>query len=65
VLDGTLAITTRDPDDTHIITSGGRWQITPGKQHLVQNGGSEDCRFLLVQEQENSILLSRRRAMLP
>lgn len=49
VLAGTLRITTRDPEADHVLVGGEHWQITPGNQHLVRNGGSEDCRFLLIQ----------------
>ena len=49
VLSGSLRITTRDPEADHILATGEHSQITPGRQHLVRNGGSEDCRFLLIQ----------------
>ncbi len=49
VLSGTLAITTRDPEAKHVLATGEHWKMAPGNQHLVQNGGSEDCRFLLIQ----------------
>jgi hypothetical protein len=44
-----------------IIATGGRWQITPGKQHLVQKWRIRGLPFSSFREQENSILSSRRK----
>jgi quercetin dioxygenase-like cupin family protein len=49
VLSGTLGISIRDPEADHILASGEHWHIAPGRPHLIRNGGSEDCRFLLIQ----------------
>ena len=49
VLSGILRITSRDPEADNVLASGEHWHITPGKAHRIQNGGSDDCRFLLIQ----------------
>jgi quercetin dioxygenase-like cupin family protein len=49
VLRGTLTINTRNPDDEHTFEIGGRHKIAPGTAHLISNGGTTDCLFLLLQ----------------
>jgi quercetin dioxygenase-like cupin family protein len=49
VLNGTLTINTRKPDDEHTFEIGGRYKITPGTAHLISNLGATDCLFLLLQ----------------
>jgi quercetin dioxygenase-like cupin family protein len=49
VLSGTLSITTRDPNDEHMLETGGRYKITAGTSHLIANRAKSDCVFLLVQ----------------
>jgi len=50
VLEGLLSISTRDPEvTTKNLPIGSRHKITPPTPHLVANGGTTDCRFLLLQ----------------
>ena len=49
VLRGTLSIKTRDPDSDRQLEVGDRYQIVPGTDHLLANGGAADCQFLLLQ----------------
>jgi mannose-6-phosphate isomerase-like protein (cupin superfamily) len=50
VLEGVLSISTRDPDiGQRTFSVGGSYKIAPGTPHLIANGGSGDCRFLLLQ----------------
>ena len=49
VLEGVLSISTREPALTRKLSVGQTYKIVPGRAHLVANGGSHDCRFLLLQ----------------
>jgi quercetin dioxygenase-like cupin family protein len=49
VLEGALAIETRAPADSRILTTGGRYQIPPKTAHLIANRSDADTRFVLVQ----------------
>ncbi len=50
VLEGVLSISTRAPDVVgRRIPVGGSYKIRPGTAHLIANGGTTDCRFLLLQ----------------
>ena len=49
VLEGTLTITTREPDELRTIGSGSDYRIAPGTAHLIANRSTADCRFLLLQ----------------
>jgi quercetin dioxygenase-like cupin family protein len=50
VLEGVLSISTRGPDAMErSFPVGTSHKILPGTPHFVANGGSADCRFLLLQ----------------
>ena len=49
VLNGTLTVSTRNPNDERMVEVGGRYKITPGTPHFIANRGEQDCQFLLLQ----------------
>jgi hypothetical protein len=49
VLEGTLTIVTRPPEETRTIAIGGDYRIVRGTEHLISNRSAADCRFLLLQ----------------
>jgi quercetin dioxygenase-like cupin family protein len=49
VLRGHLTVDTRLPDVRTDLSTGDRFQITPGVDHQLANSGSSDCEFLLLQ----------------
>ena len=49
VLEGTLAVQTRDPERLNVIKTGGSHKLAPKLTHQISNQSHEDCRFLLVQ----------------
>jgi quercetin dioxygenase-like cupin family protein len=50
VLDGSVRITLRDPDEQVDLQPGESWgPVRPGRPHLVTNGGSGSATFLVLQ----------------
>jgi quercetin dioxygenase-like cupin family protein len=49
VLNGTLTIERRMPDDRRTLTIGERYEIPPRIAHTIANHGTGDCQFLLLQ----------------
>jgi quercetin dioxygenase-like cupin family protein len=49
VLEGTLTIVTRPPEEARTIGAGGDYRIIPDTEHLITNRSAADCRFLLLQ----------------
>jgi quercetin dioxygenase-like cupin family protein len=49
VLEGELTISTREPDEVRTFGVGTGHKIVPGSAHLITNGSTVDCRFLLLQ----------------
>ena len=49
VLEGTLNIFTRAPEEASTIGVGSGHKIAPGTAHLITNQSNADCRFLLLQ----------------
>jgi quercetin dioxygenase-like cupin family protein len=49
VLNGTLTIERRTPDDRRTLTVGGRYEIPARIAHTLSNRGAQDCQFLLLQ----------------
>ena len=49
VLSGSLAIATRDPETRDVVVAGEHSQIAPNTMHCIENAGSQDCHFLLIQ----------------
>lgn len=49
ILDGTLTIVTREPEQTQAFEAGSDYRIAPGTAHCIANRSAADCRFLLLQ----------------
>jgi quercetin dioxygenase-like cupin family protein len=50
VLDGSVRITLRDPDEQVELQPGESWgPVRPGRPHLVTNSGGESATFLVLQ----------------
>jgi mannose-6-phosphate isomerase-like protein (cupin superfamily) len=50
VLDGTVRITLRDPDEQVDLQAGESWgPVRPGRPHLVTNSGGETATFFVLQ----------------
>ncbi len=49
ILEGTLTVVTRAPEETRTIRAGSDYRIVPGTAHLITNRSTDDCRFLLLQ----------------
>jgi quercetin dioxygenase-like cupin family protein len=49
VLQGTLSIETRGPDQRRVLSVGERYKIPPGTAHCISNQSVADCQFLLIQ----------------
>ena len=50
VLDGSVRITLRDPDEQVDLQAGESWgPVRPGRPHLVTNSGSDSATFLVLQ----------------
>jgi quercetin dioxygenase-like cupin family protein len=49
ILEGSLTIETRDPEEARTIGVGSDYRIVPGTAHLIANRSTADCRFLLLQ----------------
>lgn len=49
ILEGTLTVVTREPEEARTIGIGGDHRIVPGTAHLITNRSTADCRFLLLQ----------------
>jgi mannose-6-phosphate isomerase-like protein (cupin superfamily) len=49
VLNGTLTIERRSPNESRTLTAGGRHQIPARIVHTLSNRGAQDCQFLLLQ----------------
>ncbi|MBI5267454.1 MAG: cupin domain-containing protein, partial [candidate division Zixibacteria bacterium] len=48
-LAGELAVEVRTPSDRRIVEVGGSYAIPPDTAHQISNGGTTECRFLLIQ----------------
>ena len=49
VLEGTLTVFTREPEEMQTFGVGTDYKIAPGTAHLIANDSTVDCRFLLLQ----------------
>jgi quercetin dioxygenase-like cupin family protein len=49
VLQGTLTIETRGPDNRCVLPVGDRYKILPGITHRISNEMASECQFVLVQ----------------
>lgn len=48
-MQGPLKVTTRDPDDVHVLEAGGTLAVGPGTAHQVEGVDGGRCRFMIVQ----------------
>lgn len=48
-LEGSFAISLKDPDEEHRLLPGQSVAVEPGRAHRPRNGGEGMCRYLLVQ----------------
>lgn len=48
-LQGTLVIETREPDEVVVLTASQRFEVPPGRPHLVRGEGDVPCQFLVLQ----------------
>jgi quercetin dioxygenase-like cupin family protein len=48
-LEGTLEVEMRVPRERHLLEAGERCSIGAKRAHVVRNGGSGTCRYLIVQ----------------
>ncbi len=49
VLEGTLSVETRDPNEVNTLKTGASHSLRPGTAHQISNQSKGDCRFMLVQ----------------
>ena len=49
ILEGTLTVVTRDPEEARTIGIGSDYRIVAPTAHLITNRSTADCRFLLLQ----------------
>ncbi len=49
VLEGTLTVFTREPEEMRTFGAGTDYKIAPETAHLITNNSTVDCRFLLLQ----------------
>ncbi len=49
VLEGSLTVLTRPPEQARAVAAGQHYAILPGTAHLLTNKSASDCRFLLLQ----------------
>jgi len=49
VIDGTIRIFTREPEEEVCLTAGQTYAVRPGRPHLVTNAGDTSAVFLVLQ----------------
>jgi quercetin dioxygenase-like cupin family protein len=49
VIDGTIRIFTREPEEEVCLTAGQTYVVRPGRPHLVTNAGDTSAVFLVLQ----------------
>ncbi len=49
VIDGTIRILTREPEDEVCLTAGQTYSVPPGRPHRVANAGETSAVFLILQ----------------
>ena len=48
-MEGPMQVTTRNPDQAHVLQPGGTFAVAPGVPHLVAGVDDGPCRFIVVQ----------------
>lgn len=48
-MEGPMQVTTRNPDQVHVLEPGGTFAVAPGVPHLVTGVDDGPCRFIVVQ----------------
>ena len=48
-MEGPMQITTRNPDEVHVLDPGGSFAVKQGTPHLVTGVNDEGCMFMVVQ----------------
>ena len=48
-MSGPMVVTTRDPDERHVLQPGGTLAVGPGTPHRVSGLDDGPCRFMVVQ----------------
>jgi len=46
---GPMQVTTRDPEEVHVLEPGGTFAVAPGVAHLVTGVDDRPCQFIVVQ----------------
>jgi quercetin dioxygenase-like cupin family protein len=49
VLQGELAVSTRQPEEIQTVGAGRNYRIEPRRPHFIANRSAADCQFLLLQ----------------
>ena len=48
-MEGPMQVTTRNPDNLHVLEPGGTCAVEPGIPHLVTGINNQPCKFMVVQ----------------
>jgi len=48
-MEGPMQVTTRDPEEAHVLEPGGTFAVAPGVAHLVAGVDDRPCKFIVVQ----------------
>ena len=48
-MEGPMQVTTRDPDEIHVLAPGATCAVKPGTPHLVTGVNDQPCKFIVVQ----------------
>jgi quercetin dioxygenase-like cupin family protein len=48
-MEGPMQVTTRNPDEVHVLEPGGICAVKPGTPHLVTGVDDRPCKFIVVQ----------------
>jgi len=48
-MQGPMQVTTREPDEIHVLEPGGTCAVGPGTRHLVNGVDDGPCKFMVVQ----------------
>lgn len=48
-MEGPMQVTTRNPEEVHVLEPGGTFAVAPGVAHLVTGINDGSCKFIVVQ----------------
>jgi quercetin dioxygenase-like cupin family protein len=48
-MEGPMQVSTRDPDEVHVLEPGGTFAVAPGVAHLVAGVQDRPCKFIVIQ----------------